>query len=60
MSRRGNCLGNAPQESFFGYLKDETYIKDCETFEELQKEIEDYINYYNNYISQCNDILNVA
>ncbi|MDZ4965058.1 IS3 family transposase, partial [Clostridium perfringens] len=54
MSRRGNCWDNAPQESFFGHLKDETYIKDCETFEELQEEIEDYIDYHNNYRPQWN------
>ncbi len=30
MSRRGNCWDNAPQESFFGHFKDETYIKPCE------------------------------
>ena len=53
MSRRANCWGNAPQESFFGHLKDETYIKECEIFEELQKEIDDYIN-YNNYRVQWN------
>ena len=41
MSIRGNCWNNTPQESFFGHLKDETYIKDCETLEELQEEIED-------------------
>ena len=23
MSRRGNCWDNAPQESFFGHMKDE-------------------------------------
>ena len=48
MSRRGNCWDNAPQESFFGHLKDETSIKECETFEELVKEITEYIDYYNN------------
>ncbi|WP_238886950.1 IS3 family transposase [Clostridium sp. YIM B02551] len=54
MSRRGNCWDNAPQESFFGHLKDEAYITKCETFEELLAEIDDYINYYNNYRSQWN------
>ncbi|WP_172201017.1 IS3 family transposase, partial [Saccharibacillus qingshengii] len=29
MSRRGNCWDNAPQESFFGHLKDETDLKAC-------------------------------
>ncbi|MBL4930612.1 IS3 family transposase, partial [Clostridium sp. YIM B02565] len=46
MSRRGNCWDNAPQESFFGHLKDEAYINKCETYEELLAEIDDYINYY--------------
>lgn len=54
MSRRGNCWDNAPQESFFGHLKDEAYINKCETYEELLAEIDDYINYYNNYRSQWN------
>ena len=49
MSIRGNCWNNTPQESFFGHLKDETYIKDCETLEELLEEIGDYIDYHNNY-----------
>lgn len=54
MSRRGNCWDNAPQESFFGHLKDESIIKECETFEDLVKEIEDYIDYHNNYRAQWN------
>ena len=49
MSRRGNCWDNAPQESFFGHFKDEAYIKPCETLEELRKEINQYIDYYNNF-----------
>jgi putative transposase len=49
MSRRGNCWDNAPQESFFGHLKDEAYIKPCETLEKLKKEIKNYMTYYNNY-----------
>lgn len=52
MSRRGNCWDNAPQESFFGHLKDEANIKKCETFEDLLKEVDDYIDYYNNYRAQ--------
>ncbi|WP_157450878.1 IS3 family transposase [Clostridium sp. ATCC 25772] len=54
MSRRGNCWDNAPQESFFGHLKDEAYIKSCETLEELKKEINQYMIYYNNYRYQWN------
>lgn len=49
MSRRGNCWDNAPQESFFGHFKDEANIKTCETIEELQLEIEQYMLYYNNF-----------
>lgn len=48
MSRRGNCWDNAPQESFFGHLKDEVEIAACENFEELVASIDDYIDYYNN------------
>ena len=47
MSRRGNCWDNAPQESFFGHFKDEAAIKPCETLEELEKEISNYMRYYN-------------
>ncbi|MGE7885809.1 IS3 family transposase, partial [Bacillus sp. NPDC094077] len=32
MSRRGNCWDNAPQESFFGHLKDEAHIETRESF----------------------------
>lgn len=54
MSRRGNCWDNAPQESFFGHLKDEAAIKDCKTLEALKKEIKEYMNYYNKYRCQWN------
>jgi transposase InsO family protein len=54
MSRRGNCWDNAPQESFFGHLKDETSIKSCSTLEELKKEIKQYMTYYNHYRYQWN------
>ena len=47
MSRRGNCWDNAPQESFFGHMQDELKIKECLSFDEL--EIDDYMDYYNNY-----------
>ena len=49
MSRRGNCWDNAPQESFFGHFKDEALIKPCQSLDELEQEIDEYINYYNNY-----------
>lgn len=47
MSRRGNCWDNAPQESFFGHMKDEIEIQQCITFEDLKVEIDDYMDYYN-------------
>jgi len=54
MSRRGNCWDNAPQESFFGHLKDEASIKTCTTLDELRKEIKQYMIYYNYYRYQWN------
>jgi transposase InsO family protein len=54
MSRRGNCWDNAPMESFFGHMKDECHFDLCETYEELQNEIEDYFDYYNNDRGQWN------
>lgn len=47
MSRKGNCIDNAPVESFFGHLKDDVDYKSCKTFEELYQLIENYIKYYN-------------
>ncbi len=50
MSRRGNCWDNAPQESFFGHMKDELgeRIKHWKTLEQVQCDIDDWIDYYNN------------
>ena len=48
MSRSGNCLDNAPIESFFGHLKDEMDYKDCKSLEEIRDKIDEYIYYYNN------------
>lgn len=50
MSRRGNCWDNAPQESFFGHMKDHirTKLKQCETFAEVSALVDDYMDYYNN------------
>lgn len=47
MSKRGNCWDNAPQESFFGHMKDECDIKSCSSFDEITKMISDYEYYYN-------------
>lgn len=48
MSRKGNCLDNAPIESFFGHMKDEIDLKSCQSFEEVKTMVENYIYYYNN------------
>ena len=51
MSRKGNCLDNSPMENFFGKMKNEMffgYEYTFNTLEELKKEMEDYISYYNN------------
>ena len=54
MSRRGNCWDNAPQESFFGHMKDEINYKNCTSLDELQSVIDDYMDYYNNHRCQWN------
>ena len=56
MSRRGNCWDNAPQESFFGHMKDHIKAKlaDCTEFAEVQSLIDDYMDYYNNHRYQWN------
>jgi len=48
MSRRGNCWDNAPQESFFGHMKDELNLDQCHSYQELESEVDDYMDYYNN------------
>ena len=51
MSRKGNCLDNACAENFFGILKSELfYVKEKEynNVDELEKDIIEYIEYYNN------------
>ncbi len=48
MSRRANCWDNAPQESFFGHMKDEIDVSNCTDFCEVKDIIDDWIDYYNN------------
>ena len=50
MSRKGNCWDNAPQESFFGHMKDElaSEIPKWTCFADVKKSIDDWIDYYNN------------
>lgn len=54
MSRKGNCIDNAPIESFFGHMKDDVDYKNCKTFEELKNLIDEYMNDYNNKRPQWN------
>lgn len=56
MSRRGNCWDNAPQESFFGHMKDELTDKKSNwtSFENVNADINDWIDYYNNDRGQWN------
>ena len=48
MSRKGNCWDNAPQESFFGHMKDDLDFTVCETFSDVKEMIDDWMDYYNN------------
>lgn len=51
MSRKGNCLDNAPMENFFGVMKKEMFLGKEYSFhslEALEIAIEEYIEYYNN------------
>ena len=50
MSRKGNCWDNAPQESFFGHMKDhiKPELAECTSFADVQVIIDNYIDYYNN------------
>ena len=51
MSRKGNCLDNSPMENFFGKMKNEMFYGhefEFKTLEQLQKAMEEYIDYYNN------------
>lgn len=54
MSRKGNCWDNAPQESFFGHMKDEINLFGCKTFDDVKVIIDDWIDYYNNERYQWN------
>lgn len=51
MSRKGNCLDNSCAENFFGILKSELFYpkeKEYKNIGELEKDIIEYIYYYNN------------
>lgn len=56
MSRRGNCWDNAPQESFFGHMKDELAERKANwsSIEQVSADVDDWIDYYNNDRGQWN------
>lgn len=54
MSRKWNCLDNAPTESFFWHMKDEIDLNDCKTFQDVEKYMKNYIFHYNNHRPQWN------
>lgn len=48
MSRKGNCLDNAPMESFFAVLKTEFFYPNrFKSVEQFTQELAKYIRYYN-------------
>ncbi len=51
ISRKGNCLDNAPTENFFGRLKTELYYDkefSHHSLQHLKLAISEHIEYYNN------------
>lgn len=56
MSRKGNCWDNAPQESFFGHMKDiiRPKLEHCNDFQDVQIIIDEYMDVYNNHRYQWN------
>lgn len=48
MSRKANCWDNAPQESFYGHMKDDIDISKCTRFEDVHQVISNWADYYNN------------
>ena len=54
MSRKGNCIDNAPVESFFGHMKDELNLSECRTPDEVQSALAAYVYYYNHQRYQWN------
>jgi putative transposase len=49
MSRKGNCLDNAPVESFFGHMKDELDLTTCYSLEQVKAVVDEYIHNYNHH-----------
>jgi putative transposase len=47
MSRKWNCIDNAPTESFFWHMKDEIDISKCKNIDDIRSYIDNYMKYYN-------------
>ncbi|WP_430192043.1 IS3 family transposase [Paenibacillus thiaminolyticus] len=46
----GRCLDNQPIERFWGTFKTESfYLTKHDTYEDVLKDVRNYIRYYNNY-----------
>ena len=52
MSRKGNCWDNAPQESFFGHMRDliGEKLAACTEYTEAKALIDGYIDYYYSHL----------
>lgn len=50
MSAKGCCWDNAPQESFFGHMKDEiaAEVAKRKNYKDVVVQVEDWMDYYNN------------
>ena len=50
MSRVSRCIDNGPMEAFWGMMKSEMYyLKRFNSYDELEAEVREYIEYYNNH-----------
>lgn len=47
MSRKGNCIDNAPTESGHGHLKDWFELETCSTLEDIKREVDRVVHYFN-------------
>jgi len=47
-ARKANCWDNAPMESFFSILKQETNLSQILSFSKLNNYMNKYLDYYNN------------
>ena len=54
MPRRANCWDKAPQESFFGHMKDEIQLQNCITFDDVFLEIDNVKIIMNHKSNQVN------